>query len=53
MMNKQPHKHAANSVRCPWCQRQPVRLKRGRLVSHLTPGGVRCVGVGQPMKATS
>lgn len=34
-------------VRCLWCGRQPVRLKRGRLVSHLTPGGQKCVGIGQ------
>lgn len=36
-------------VRCPWCQRQPVQVKRERIVSHLTPGGVKCIGIGQPM----
>lgn len=43
--------HAGNFrryVRCRWCSRQPVAIKRGRLVSHLTPGGLKCPGVGQP-----
>ena len=35
-------------VRCPWCSRQPVQVKRGRICSHLTPGGIKCVGIGQP-----
>lgn len=39
-------------VRCPWCQRQPVPVKRGRISSHLTPGGQRCVGQGQPVPTT-
>lgn len=37
-------------VRCPWCQKQPVPTKRGRINSHLTPGGVKCVGIGQPFR---
>lgn len=37
----------ARHVRCPWCQRQPVQLKRGRIQSHLSPGGVKCVGSGR------
>jgi hypothetical protein len=36
-----------NYVRCPGCGRQPVAVKRGRLVSHLSPGGVRCYWTGQ------
>lgn len=39
--NKRQH------IRCPWCSRQPVPTKRGRITSHLTPGGVKCVGIGQ------
>jgi hypothetical protein len=34
-------------MKCPWCSKDaPVR--KGRLASHLTPGGIRCVGIGQP-----
>jgi hypothetical protein len=39
-------------VRCPWCGKQPVQVKRGRIVSHVTPGNSRCVGVGQPVPNT-
>lgn len=45
----QTHREA-NYARCPWCGRQPIKLKRGRIQSHLTPGGTRCVGVGQPAR---
>ena len=34
-------------IRCPWCGKQPVQVKRGRLVSHLNPGGVKCFAIGQ------
>lgn len=33
-------------VRCPICGRQPVAVKRGNLVSHLTHGGQKCSGTG-------
>lgn len=35
-------------LRCPGCGKQPVPLKRGRLSSHLTPGGIKCHWIGQP-----
>jgi hypothetical protein len=34
-------------VRCPWCGKQPVKVKRNRLSSHLNPGGVKCFAIGQ------
>lgn len=37
-------------VRCRWCGKQPVPVKRGRLASHLTAGGVKCNGIGQPVR---
>lgn len=33
-------------VRCMWCGRQPVPIKRGRIASHLTPGGLKCIAIG-------
>lgn len=33
-------------IRCPLCGRQPVPTKRGRISSHLNPGGVRCSASG-------
>lgn len=33
-------------VRCGWCGRQPVPTKRGRIASHLTPGGLKCIAIG-------
>lgn len=33
-------------MRCPLCSRQPVAVKRGHIVSHLTPGGLRCSATG-------
>lgn len=29
---------------CPICGRNPVPIKRDRIASHLSPGGVRCIG---------
>lgn len=40
-------RNLANFARCPWCSKQ-VKLKRGRIQEHVTPGNVRCVGIGQP-----
>ncbi len=34
-------------VRCPWCGKQPVPTKRGRVSSHMTAGNQKCIGVGQ------
>jgi hypothetical protein len=33
-------------LRCPMCGRQPVQVKRGYIVSHLTPGGLKCIAIG-------
>jgi len=41
--------NAKRFVRCIWCGKQPVPTKRGRIASHLTPGGLKCCGVGQPI----
>ncbi len=35
-------------LRCFWCGKQPVPVKRGRLSSHVTPGNQKCIGIGQP-----
>ena len=37
-------------LRCPWCQRERVEVKRGRLASHLSPGGVKCIGIGMDVR---
>jgi len=39
-------------MRCPWCQRNSVRVKRHHLVTHdtLAPEGRRCVGSGSKVK---
>jgi hypothetical protein len=42
--SKAPPRAARTS--CAWCGRDPVPIKRGRIASHLTPGGVKCVAVG-------
>lgn len=39
-----------NYTRCPWCGKQPVKIKRGRLSSHLNPGGVKCFAIGQTIE---
>lgn len=33
-------------IYCPWCMKV-VKHRKGRLVSHLTVGQQKCVGVGQ------
>lgn len=33
-------------LRCFMCGKQPVQVKRGRLVSHVTPGNTRCLAIG-------
>jgi hypothetical protein len=38
------------SVRCPWCGKQPVPLKRGHVQSHLTPGGLKCIAIGMDVR---
>lgn len=37
-----------NTVKCPWCGRVVGFSKSRRLEPHVGPGGVKCVGVGQP-----
>ena len=37
-----------NTVKCPWCGRLVHFSKKKTLEPHVGPGGVRCVGVGQP-----
>jgi hypothetical protein len=37
-------------VRCLWCGKQPVSIKRGRLASHVTSGNQKCLGIGQPVE---
>jgi hypothetical protein len=32
--------------KCPWCGKEKVRLKGGRVSTHLSPGGVKCIAVG-------
>lgn len=36
------------TLKCPWCGRMVTFSKSNRIASHVGPGGVRCVGVGQP-----
>jgi len=47
-----PKKDKREYVRCPFCGRQPVLLKRGNLTSHLSPGGVKCSAVGMRIAGT-
>jgi hypothetical protein len=35
-----------NKIHCPWCSKI-VSHHKGRLVSHVTAGAQKCVGVGQ------
>jgi hypothetical protein len=35
-------------VKCPWCGRMVGFSKSENLEPHVGPGGVRCVGEGQP-----
>lgn len=32
--------------KCVWCGRDPVPVRNGRIGSHLTPGGLKCVSIG-------
>lgn len=32
--------------KCVWCGRDPVPVRKGRIASHLTPGGLKCIGIG-------
>lgn len=45
-------KNKHQMVRCPWCGKQPVHVKRCRLTSHLNPGGVKCFAIGQLVSVT-
>lgn len=45
-MSRPPKADKRQYIRCPWCGKQPVQLKRGRIVGHVTPGNQRCVGSG-------
>jgi hypothetical protein len=45
-MSKKPKVDKRVYIRCPWCSRQPVQVKRGRLTRHVTPGGMLCIGSG-------
>ena len=32
--------------KCVFCGRDPVPVRKGRIASHLTPGGLKCIGIG-------
>ena len=32
--------------KCIFCGRDPVPVRNGRVASHLTPGGLKCIGIG-------
>lgn len=51
-MSRPPKADKRVYMRCPWCSRQPVQLKRGRIAGHLSPGGVRCIGGGMTPPAS-
>ena len=36
------------TLKCPWCGRTVGFSKSSRIAPHVGPGGVKCVGVGQP-----
>jgi hypothetical protein len=36
-------------IQCPWCSKA-VEHRKGRLSSHVTAGGQKCVGIGQPVE---
>lgn len=44
-------KPAPTRVKCPFCGRDPVKTKGGRIYPHVNPGGVRCIGYGAPVRA--
>lgn len=46
MSRKANNQDKRTYIRCPWCGRQPIQVKRGNLVSHLSPGGVKCIAIG-------
>jgi hypothetical protein len=46
-MSKPPKVDKRTYIRCPWCSRQPVQTKGRTLVSHVTPGNLRCIGSGR------
>jgi len=37
-----------SKIKCPWCGRVIGFSKSGNIEPHVGPGGVKCVGVGQP-----
>ena len=52
-MSHRPRSPKRQYVRCPMCSRQPVQVKRGYLVSHLTPGGLKCIATGLRIRGTA
>lgn len=34
-------------IKCPWCSKLVKVSKKGRLLSHVQCGKIKCVGIGQ------
>jgi hypothetical protein len=39
-------------LHCPGCSK-PVSAHKGRIAQHVTPGNLRCIWVGQPVRVAS
>lgn len=42
-------KRRRETIKCPWCMRDGIGFSKSQTIEpHVGPGGVKCVGVGQP-----
>jgi hypothetical protein len=40
----------SKKVRCPWCGKMVGISSSQNLLSHIVSKGIKCVGIGQPVK---